>query len=199
MIVAPTRAGKTDNVIRPMIGFCTATNSAGIFFDPKGNDLDPRHFSRNFSLRAEEAHTSFRLCLIDPDLSPQKAAAKLAEGLIPETDPPYFSNTAREAFEAIMLLYHAVYHSFPELSDMLIYTKSKNERDQLMKSVAENRTNGGTHGLDSDAARKQYQLEQDALLKYYGLEEAARVRSIVLSPPYGMRSRLWPRASSWTM
>ena len=173
LVVAPTRAGKTANVIRPMIGFCRRTQTAAIFFDPKGNDLDPRQFSRNFSLRADEAATSFRLCLIDPDLSPQKAAAKLAEGLIPETDPPFFSNAAREAFEAIMLMYCAVYHTFPELSDILIYTKSHSEREKLVKGLTENRTTGSAHGQGGDVARRQYRLEQDALIKYYGLEESA--------------------------
>ena len=194
LIVAPTRAGKTANVIRPLITFCRRSHSAGLFFDPKGNDLDPALFTRNLSFQPDEAATSFRLCLIDPDLRPQEAAAKLAEGIIPETKPVYFSNTAREAFVAIMLLYYSLHGYFPELKDVLIYARVRRELMKLVRSVEENRTTTARlDDLDADVARQRYALEQDAFLAWTGLREALNEKTT--DPLGSLQQALRPLAS----
>ena len=91
LIVAPTRSGKTFNLIRPIITMCLAAKYVSIFFDPKGNDFVPALFDINFSMQEAEKSTSIRLCPINPDLEPTKATNKLAETLIAANkDNPFF-------------------------------------------------------------------------------------------------------------
>ena len=158
LAVAPTRAGKTANFIRPLIRYCRQLTAAAIFFDPKGYDFDPALFDLNFSMQPVERDTSIRLCIIDPVIAaydPLGAARKLSEALIPQAQERYFSDAARDAMAALMLAHHLLYSRYPEISQILGYCSHAPRREKLIDGIeeltADSRQPAETRDLAEDA------------------------------------------------
>ena len=181
LIVAPTRSGKTFNLIRPIITVCHAAKYASIFFDPKGNDFDPALFDINFSMQESEKATSIRLCLINPDLEPTKAANKLAEALIAANkDNPFFSDAARQGLVAFLIGHHVVYSEYPELFQVLEYTGDEDKRGQLIAEVDEISKKDGT--TEKEIALQRRAQEALNLLKV--AENRTKSKSDVMGSLY---------------
>ena len=187
LIVAPTRAGKTANVIRPLIDYCRRNGHAAIFFDPKGNDLDPRLFDVSFSMLPAERDSSIRLCLIDPQIArerPLQAARKLAEGLIPEAREVYFSNAAREALTALMFAHYVVYGQYPELAEARAYMVMAERREELAKRLLE-------RDAEATSPKERDQIS-DAINLLGAVTETSSARGDVLG---SLRQALLPLAT----
>ena len=140
VITAPTRAGKTFNLIRPLISYSRYIRAAAIFFDPKGDDFDQALFDLNFSMQAAERSTTIKLCIIDPKqaaTNPLQACRKLAEALIPQAKEPFYSDAAREAMAAFMFSHYVVLGKLPELSQVLAYSGSDEARQQIGSRLKE--------------------------------------------------------------
>lgn len=144
IIVAPTRAGKTANIIEPMIYAALRVLAGAIFFDPKGSEFDAQYFDLNFKLDSDD---SFRLCLLDPTAysTPQQALQRLAEALIAEnTDNPVFHKTSRQIFVALGLAFVTVYNQYPELADIVELANNAAQRkqiDQQLETMYQSRPN----------------------------------------------------------
>ncbi len=135
LAVAPTRSGKTYNLVTPIVYAARRSDWAAIVFDPKGDDFIRNIFHASFSMLPDESETSIRLCLIDPELEPGKAAEQLAEGLIKEGKEAFFHESAREAFRAYMLGHRYAQGKFPELADILEYLGNERKSKGLISNL----------------------------------------------------------------
>ena len=90
----------------------------------------------NFSMVDEEAEFSIRLSLIDGDLIPLDAAKRLAEAIIPTSRESYFSDSSRNALIAFLIGHYHVYQQWPELADVLIYTRQQERREGIISRIA---------------------------------------------------------------
>ena len=93
-------------------------------------------------MQEAEKDSSIRLCLLDYSIAvenPLLAIQKLGEAIIPVTDPAYFGESSRLAFQAFMLGHYVVYNrQFPEAADVMGYADVQELRDKLKTGARAN-------------------------------------------------------------
>jgi hypothetical protein len=141
IIVAPQGSGKTASIFKPLRNFMERSHSAGIFYDVKssenangiGTDFPAVLFNLNF----DAALTNSIKLNIFAGQTPAQAGERLAEALIPDLggDKAYFSNNAKSAMASIVACYHAIFHKYPSLVQILNYLSNPESLEDLNKRL----------------------------------------------------------------
>lgn len=136
VIVAPQGSGKTYSIYRPLLAFMRRSNSAGIFWDSKGDDFNPAFFDYNFD--PTSPRNSFKLNIF-AGATPAEAGERLAEALVPDLggDKQYFSNNAKDALSALTAAHAAGFGLNPTLRELLDYLTTPDNVQNLHDRVLE--------------------------------------------------------------
>jgi type IV secretory pathway TraG/TraD family ATPase VirD4 len=134
IVVAPTGSGKTRSILEPALQLFKRTGAAAIYFDAKGDDLDPKDFHLNFDLDNPQAGIRLNVW---SGRTPREMGERLGEALIPEAGPEkaYFTNNAKDTIAGLAAAHHRAYGGMPSLKQLLSYLRDPDCRADLAEEL----------------------------------------------------------------
>src|SRR5579859_822639 len=142
LVVAPPGAGKTFNILNPILRLCRRLQATCIVFDVKGDpvkpddklDYNPAEFDITIDFTRPAESTRLNLAASG---DPREIGEQLGEALVydPGADKSYFANLAKDALGGLWAAHVAAYKAHPTFRRILAYLRDEPSREDLLAEL----------------------------------------------------------------